>query len=79
MASILAKPEVAKLLEKQMKNKDFERFLMLGRFQYGTQLAPVGDKLAQGGWKLTAGRLKLVQREATVSYTHLTLPTIYSV
>ena len=58
------------MLETPMKNMYVERFLMLSSFRYDTKLTQVGDKLAQGGLKLTASRTHRRYRELVFySYT----------
>ena len=58
----------------QTQHKLEERFKRIGRGQYGRVLRlarkPTTDEFVKSSWVVGIG---------TVSYTHLTLPTIYSV
>ena len=59
MASILAKPEFAKLIEKHMKNKDFERLLKVEKISIWH---PVGTSRRQVGSR----RLEVDSRSAEI-------------
>ena len=77
----------AKLKKKKVKGKDVAK-KMMGKEDKGGALAvrPKADLVASTGGKIdlvkpkeTGGEIVKVSGTAAVSYTHLTLPTIYSV
>ena len=66
----------------QMQHKLEERFKKIGRGQYGRVLRlarkPTSDEFVKSSWVVGIG-IGIVGAIGSVSYTHLTLPTIYSV